>query len=394
MKYKICPICDQKMSRAHYCDHCRQWIRNPLSIDVNYYLNERHPESEHDCSYHDYNDPAYNMPSQQTAWQPARENVSDPYTQTSTARSTASAQSARQNTPYAPSVQPARQAAPYAPSAQPARQNASSGRPARPPAVPNRPRGTSQTTHTGYRTAIAAVIIILFCMAVMAISLFSTMSRSLQRRTPEIYEGEAWSGNWEEDAFDDLTEPWIIDEADDEGTYESWDLEDEEVIAAGVNCNTYGHFQVTGQQLREGLLAYMTGHGYSVDAEDSFSSNTEDSYGYASYNKYSYCYFESGLSLEIHTDTATDRLHSISAAQADADEALEIAEEITVLLRDSGDWPLSEAVTKDWLGVVEDHFSDNDFVNVTPEELDNDVKVFLSSDGSDKYYISFDHWGD
>ncbi len=52
MKKRICPICDQEMRSAHYCKNCRSWVKEPWVRDVGYYLNERHPAQEADCSYH------------------------------------------------------------------------------------------------------------------------------------------------------------------------------------------------------------------------------------------------------------------------------------------------------------------------------------------------------
>lgn len=52
MLQKVCPVCDQVMKHAHYCSGCRSWVKEPVTIDVTYYLNERHPEKETHCSYH------------------------------------------------------------------------------------------------------------------------------------------------------------------------------------------------------------------------------------------------------------------------------------------------------------------------------------------------------
>ncbi|PNV62897.1 hypothetical protein C0033_04995 [Clostridium sp. chh4-2] len=52
MKKRICPICDQVMHSAHYCSACRSWVKEPYIMEVNYYLNESHPKTEADCSYH------------------------------------------------------------------------------------------------------------------------------------------------------------------------------------------------------------------------------------------------------------------------------------------------------------------------------------------------------
>lgn len=51
MKKKICPYCDQTVT-GNYCRGCRRIVWKPVVWDVDYYLNERHPESEENCQYH------------------------------------------------------------------------------------------------------------------------------------------------------------------------------------------------------------------------------------------------------------------------------------------------------------------------------------------------------
>lgn len=53
MVQRICPICDQAMKSAHYCKNCKSWVKHPYVRDAAYYLNERHPQDETGCSYHD-----------------------------------------------------------------------------------------------------------------------------------------------------------------------------------------------------------------------------------------------------------------------------------------------------------------------------------------------------
>lgn len=52
MKQKYCPYCDQKMTSDFYCEGCRRIVLHPYEQDVDYYLNERHPQNETDCLYH------------------------------------------------------------------------------------------------------------------------------------------------------------------------------------------------------------------------------------------------------------------------------------------------------------------------------------------------------
>lgn len=55
MIQRICPVCDKVMKSAHYCRNCRSWVKDPWVREVNYYLNERHPQNEKACSYHEEN---------------------------------------------------------------------------------------------------------------------------------------------------------------------------------------------------------------------------------------------------------------------------------------------------------------------------------------------------
>lgn len=52
MMQRICPVCDQVMKHAHYCSACHSWVKDPVYMNVTYYLNERHPKNEAQCSYH------------------------------------------------------------------------------------------------------------------------------------------------------------------------------------------------------------------------------------------------------------------------------------------------------------------------------------------------------
>ena len=39
MRKRICPYCDQELE-GRYCRGCRRFVKTPLIVDVNYYLNE------------------------------------------------------------------------------------------------------------------------------------------------------------------------------------------------------------------------------------------------------------------------------------------------------------------------------------------------------------------
>ena len=49
---QLCPVCDGTLKAGKFCPVCKKWVRKPNVVDVNYYLNERHPVQETDCEYH------------------------------------------------------------------------------------------------------------------------------------------------------------------------------------------------------------------------------------------------------------------------------------------------------------------------------------------------------
>ena len=50
MKVKICPLCDSEMKKAHYCDTCHSFIWRPEILDVHYNAQQR-GMGEEDCAY-------------------------------------------------------------------------------------------------------------------------------------------------------------------------------------------------------------------------------------------------------------------------------------------------------------------------------------------------------
>ena len=55
MRTRICPLCDQPMKKAHYCDSCNSFVWKPVYIDIHYNTSG---SSGQDCAYdavqHDY----------------------------------------------------------------------------------------------------------------------------------------------------------------------------------------------------------------------------------------------------------------------------------------------------------------------------------------------------
>lgn len=52
MLKKMCPVCDLPLKPGNYCPVCRKVVRRPVTWEVDYYLNENHPQNEAVCGYH------------------------------------------------------------------------------------------------------------------------------------------------------------------------------------------------------------------------------------------------------------------------------------------------------------------------------------------------------
>lgn len=52
MKQRFCPVCDTKLGNGRFCPVCKKWVRHPVYMDGDFYLNESHPVNERDCEYH------------------------------------------------------------------------------------------------------------------------------------------------------------------------------------------------------------------------------------------------------------------------------------------------------------------------------------------------------
>lgn len=301
MTYKICPICDQKIKNSNYCPNCRRFIRKPLTINVDYYLNERHPSDWHDCTYHDF-----------------------PQEQTPASNSSGTSRSGQ------------------APTANTSRNKQSSSQGGRPTS------GKTSGGHGGSRKKssfifVAVFILILISWLVPAISYL----------------------------IDDISSQFSIisDEYRDAPSPEETDiteqiLDEDEVKAAGKHCNSLGHFHADYEQFKKMADELMEELGYIPISEDTSSQNSLYPDGQTYYSTNLYCYYQkkaesgedggAGYDLDgsyifIDFDTATGEVHSIFLSLPET-EAIRLAMEKTAhLLTESGDWPMTENDTGDWL---------------------------------------------
>lgn len=300
MVRKTCPVCDQVMKSAHFCGNCRRIVRYPHVSDVNYYLNERHPQNEMGCSYHDEgsqkavtakNTEPPGMPSSPDgAWKPAGS---------------------------------LHHASPPARVMLPAGSNASGGK-----------AGAKTKNKKAARSGSMAVAGILFIAG--AVSIIASFSGQLYDL--------AWLGGKPTVEYD-------IDMGDytgEEGTSSYRELEDEEVAGVGEGCNSRGHFALQGEMMEQPVRDILREAGYEIARQDTYSYNEASDDGgtwYATWitievkgeEKDSYQY------VELDYDTGTGRLHEISLSLEDPKRLAAVTSEILAALAKQGELPADAA---------------------------------------------------
>ncbi len=288
MKMKICPCCDQPI-KGIYCKGCRKIVLNPVERDIRYYLNTRHPEFEHDCTYHD-------------------DGV----------RSSQHAMSA--------SEIEAKKAEIKARMLQRKQENQRDFGTIRKQSVsPTMARTTTGRSAEANRKRMIAVItaaiaIFMLLFTFIMIGVINTMN-------------DAIYGNWGEPVPEPLASVAALEESveavpwpdrehslelpspaeTDPASMEEWELTDNEVRELGVSCNGFGHFPMIFDDVSEVLFECIrdAGYGWSMSA---YSYNQfmdeytwyETVYELTIRNADEYAGF-----LNINVDTATGEIHGM-----------------------------------------------------------------------------------
>lgn len=309
MIQRVCPICDQVMHSRHYCKICKSWIKNPYVRDVTFYLNERHPAEEMDCSYHNGTHPA-DMPkpmpgtgTQKPGNQAAvkkTEKATSPWTPNPAGNAGASGNQRRGNV------------------MQPAAAGSSGSRGT---------HGTAKTTRNSRKsknTGIIIVVIILLALKVLP-SLAVHSFHSIERAVSQVVGSE-----------------YDVDMGDFSGEDESWavdyhELEDREVVAAGEQCNSVGHFDITGTKAKQ-LMEYLVGdYGLALEERGQYSYNEAYEDGTTWYATWVDCSLKGRIDrgeeyIELEYDTATRALHQINVVVEDPERLQAMTRDILNLM--------------------------------------------------------------
>lgn len=353
MVKKVCPYCDQVMTEERYCRGCKRIVLKPVFWDVDYYLNERHPESEAQCQYHgDLHTGEMGNKKAAAGGRTTKNMQARTGTGTRAGKGTES-----QRKPW------------------------SSVRfrvPAGTKASENRKKSAAGSLRSlGIVFAVYA--------ALMLITAGFKIYRTFQENSKDIInmftsESEPQpEPAWEEkmDIYGD-TEP--------EKELSVWERSDKEVKAAGIPCNGYGHFGAGEEEVKEifeGLLANSS-FGWSVERystnqfiEGSTWYNT--TYEYDLDHEGTYCGF-----VELNFDTVDGRMHGMSLV---FDEAADMYEAADIALAMLGQLEILDE-PQDGRSVFENALK-NETGSTENFRLQDDIEVYggMMSDGLYLLYI-------
>lgn len=290
MIQRICPICDQTMKSAHYCKNCKSWVKQPYVRDVAYYLNERHPEDETVCSYHD-TDRHRILKAEHKGMGAGQQ----------TAQTGASPDGVWK----------------------PVGMSQGSGRP-QDTWQPQRERsGRRRSGSWAVRgiLLVAALISVMGPLFHMAVNGLGDMLESASGYDIDLgdYTGEVYEGDYQE-------------------------LEETDVIARGEACNSRGHFAIQGEELTEPVVAILQDAGYQIAWQDTYSYNGIYGDGESWYTTWTTIAVkeeekDSYQCAELDSDTGTGNLHEISLTLDDPQRLTDVTCAILAALEERGELP-------------------------------------------------------
>ena len=335
MKQRYCPYCDQKMTSGLYCSGCKRIVWHPYVQDVDYYLNERHPQHESDCLYHDggreypgssaFNTDSYagvfkgNWTSTSTQGGKKKTNqekkTADPFQNMGnrmTGRRNAFEHMKSQLEQYRGQADTCQNRSYSSQSSKNIMDRVDAGR--------------------GRKKPFTGILIVVIIWLV-----FSVGGNLLFLITHAIRESIYGIENIFDSSSGDL---WSSADSNAVEVLGEGELSDEEVRAIGTNCTNYGHYDAQLADVTAALDRLLPQYGFSEwSMEDTYS------YNYASddmswYNTDQAYYLsrdgEYVGSITIYADTATDDLHGIGAYSSDEEAFYQIVDVLEAAFQEFG----------------------------------------------------------
>lgn len=315
MKDKYCPYCDQKMTSGLYCKGCKRIVLHPYWQDVDYYLNERHPQQETDCLYHNSGPEPHKDRASSAA---GASNTAQTFGTTHTSPTAQASGTARTS----PAVQTSGTTH-TSRTAQTSDMTFSSG------TVRDADRNSYGREHRKSRSGVV-IFLILWLLLSAGGSLFVYIKQAALNSfygIRDTFSVEAPKGYYA-DAEEQVSE-----------VYGDGELSDEQVIEAGINCNCYGHYDVYLEDIDAALEQALVDRNILVWDRDSFSYNfvNNDSSRYNTDHSYSLSQGDEYIgTITISVDTATNQLHGISATATTEVYFYELADVIESIMYEFG----------------------------------------------------------
>ena len=343
MMKKMCPVCDLPVNAGNYCPRCRRVIRNPYTQNVDYYLNERHPEHETECGFHNpYLEADHHGESGNPASPAYGSSAGRPVQGRSAQGSPVQGGPVQGSTvPNKPVQRPFSGAAasgggrtPGTGSINGSYRNPAEGSGAYRTATGgygagSRPTGTGSMKPEGKKSNAGKTVLIMAAVGLVTIAMVAFTN--LEGYLSDYLKGAA-----------ETTEAYNYD-------YESdfTRLNDEDVIEAGEPCMAYYHFPADGVYVSEQLLAAVesTDFGYKLDSDELYTDNYlyDDTSYFESIRS---LYLEDNLSetrddeytdqyIDVNYDTATNELHEYATRFYSSEASLTFLERFLTATEES-----------------------------------------------------------
>ena len=335
MKQRYCPYCDQKMTSGLYCSGCKRIVWHPYVQDVDYYLNERHPQHESDCLYHDDGreypgGSAFSTDSHAGVFKGNGTSTSTQGGKKKTNREKKAAdpfqnmgnRMAGQRNAFEHMKSQLEQYRSQADTCQSGTYSSQSAK-----NIMDR-----VNSERGRKKPFTGILIVVIIWLV-----FSVGGNLLFLITHAIRESIYGIENIFDSSSGDL---WSSADSNAVEVLGEGELSDEEVRAIGTNCTNYGHYDAQLADVTAALDRLLPQYGFSEwSMEDTYS------YNYASddmswYNTDQAYYLsrdgEYVGSITIYADTATDDLHGIGAYSSDEEAFYQIVDVLEATFQEFG----------------------------------------------------------
>ena len=335
MKQRYCPYCDQKMTSGLYCSGCKRIVWHPYVQDVDYYLNERHPQHESDCLYHDGGSeyPGSRASSTDSYAGVFKGNGTSTSTQGGKKKTNREKKAADPFQNMGNRMAGQRNAFEHMKSQlEQYRSQADTCQSGTYSSQSEKSIMDRVNSERGRKKPFTGILIVVIIWLV-----FSVGGNLLFLITHAIRESIYGIENIFDSSSGDL---WSSADSNAVEVLGEGELSDEEVRAIGTNCTNYGHYDAQLADVTVALDRLLPQYGFSEwSMEDTYS------YNYASddmswYNTDQACYLsrdgEYVGSITIYADTATDDLHGIGAYSSDEEAFYQIVDVLEATFQEFG----------------------------------------------------------